>query len=203
MKKHEMLEKNIGLFALLTVLAVSIGGLVQIVPLFFQDVTNTPVEGMKPRTALEVEGRDIYIREGCVGCHSQMIRPFRAETERYGHYSVAGESVWDYPFLWGSKRTGPDLARIGGRYSDEWHRAHLYNPRNLVPESIMPAYPWLVERTLDGKGTVAKLEALRTLGVPYTDEDIAGAEASVKGKTEIDALIAYLQGLGISLQNKR
>ncbi len=143
--KHEIFEKNIGLLAIGMVLAVSIGGLTQIVPLFFQDVTNTPVEGMKPRTALELEGRDIYIREGCVGCHSQMIRPFRAETERYGHYSVAGESVWDHPFLWGSKRTGPDLARVGGRYSDDWHRAHLYNPRNVVPESKMPAYPWLVE----------------------------------------------------------
>jgi cytochrome c oxidase cbb3-type subunit 2 len=176
---------------------------VQIVPLFFQDVTNTPVDGMKPRTALEMEGRDIYIREGCVGCHSQMIRPFRAETERYGHYSVAGESVWDHPFLWGSKRTGPDLARVGGRYSDDWHRAHLYNPRNVVPESIMPAYPWLVENTLDGKMTGAKLKAMQTLGVPYTDEDIAGAGEAVKGKTEMDALVAYLQGLGTSLKNKR
>ena len=185
------------------VLAVSIGGLTQIVPLFFQDVTNTPVEGMKPRTALELEGRDIYIREGCVGCHSQMIRPFRAETERYGHYSVAGESVWDHPFLWGSKRTGPDLARVGGRYSDDWHRAHLYNPRNVVPESKMPAYPWLVENKLDGKDTAAKMAAQRTLGVPYTDEDIAGAREAVKGKTEMDALVAYLQGLGTAIKNKR
>lgn len=203
MKIHETLEKNIGLMALCMVLAVSIGGLVQIVPLFFQDVTNTPVEGMKPRTALENEGRDIFIREGCVGCHSQMIRPFRAETERYGHYSVAGESVWDHPFLWGSKRTGPDLARVGGRYSDDWQRAHLYNPRNVVPESIMPAYPWLVENTLDGKNSGTKLQAMRTLGVPYTDEDIAGAGDAVKGKTEMDALVAYLQGLGTSLKNKR
>ncbi|GLZ89099.1 cbb3-type cytochrome c oxidase subunit II [Metapseudomonas resinovorans] len=203
MKQHEKLEKNVGLLALFMVLAVSIGGLVQIVPLFFQDVTNTPVDGMKPYTALQLEGRDIYIREGCVGCHSQMIRPFRAETERYGHYSVAGESVWDHPFLWGSKRTGPDLARVGGRYSDDWHRAHLYNPRNVVPESKMPAYPWLVENTLDGKDTGAKLRAMQTLGVPYSDEDVSGAQAAVKGKTEMDALVAYLQVLGTSLKNKR
>ena len=203
MKQHEVVEKNVGLLALFMILAVSIGGLTQIVPLFFQDAVNVPVQGMQPRTALELEGRDIYIREGCVGCHSQMIRPFRAETERYGHYSVAGESVWDHPFLWGSKRTGPDLARVGGRYSDDWHRAHLYNPRNLVPESKMPAYPWLVENTLDGKYTAKKLSAMRTLGVPYTDEDIAGARAAVEGKTEMDALVAYLQVLGTSLQNKR
>jgi len=200
---HEVVEKNIGLMALLMVLAVSIGGLVQIVPLFFQDVANTPVEGMQPRTALQHEGRDIFIREGCVGCHSQMIRPFRAETERYGHYSVAGESVWDHPFLWGSKRTGPDLARVGGRYSDDWHRAHLYNPRNVVPESIMPAYPWLVENKLDGENTATKLAAMRTLGVPYTDADIAGAKDAVKGKTEMDALVAYLQSLGTAITNKR
>ena len=200
---HEVVEKNIGLMALLMVLAVSIGGLVQIVPLFFQDVANNPVEGMQPRTALQHEGRDIFIREGCVGCHSQMIRPFRAETERYGHYSVAGESVWDHPFLWGSKRTGPDLARVGGRYSDDWHRAHLYNPRNVVPESIMPAYPWLVENKLDGENTATKLAAMRTLGVPYTDADIAGAKDAVKGKTEMDALVAYLQSLGTAIKNKR
>ena len=201
--KHEILEKNIGLMALVMILAVSIGGLTQIVPLFFQDVTNEPVEGLKPYNALQLEGRDIYIREGCVGCHSQMIRPFRAETERYGHYSVAGESVWDHPFLWGSKRTGPDLARVGGRYSDEWHRAHLYNPRNVVPESIMPAYPWLVEHSLDGKDTAKKMGALRTLGVPYSDDDIAGAGDAVKGKTEMDALVAYLQVLGTAVKNKR
>ena len=200
---HEVVEKNIGLMALLMVLAVSIGGLVQIVPLFFQDVANNPVEGMQPRTALQHEGRDIFIREGCVGCHSQMIRPFRAETERYGHYSVAGESVWEHPVLWGSKRTGPDLARVGGRYSDDWHRAHLYNPRNVVPESIMPAYPWLVENKLDGKDTAAKLKAMRTLGVPYTDADIAGAQAAIAGKTEMDAMVAYLQSLGTALKNKR
>ncbi|AEB58136.1 cytochrome-c oxidase, cbb3-type subunit II [Ectopseudomonas mendocina] len=201
--KHEILEKNIGLMALVMILAVSIGGLTQIVPLFFQDVTNEPVEGLKPYNALQLEGRDIYIREGCVGCHSQMIRPFRAETERYGHYSVAGESVWDHPFLWGSKRTGPDLARVGGRYSDEWHRAHLYNPRNVVPESIMPAYPWLVENSLDGKDTAKKMSALRALGVPYSDEDVAGAGDAVKGKSEMDALVAYLQVLGTAVKNKR
>jgi cytochrome c oxidase cbb3-type subunit 2 len=201
--KHEFLEKNIGLMALCMVLAVSIGGLVQIVPLFFQKETTEPVAGLKPYTALQLEGRDLYIREGCVSCHSQMVRPFRAETERYGHYSVAGESVYDHPFLWGSKRTGPDLARVGGRYSDDWHRAHLYNPRNVVPESKMPAYPWLVENTLDGKNTAKKLEAMRTLGVPYTNEDIAGAKDAVKGKTEMDALVAYLQVLGTSLKNTR
>jgi len=203
MKNHEVLEKNIGLLTLFMILAVSIGGLTQIVPLFFQDAVNEPVEGMKPYTALQLEGRDLYIREGCVGCHSQMIRPFRAETERYGHYSVAGESVYDHPFLWGSKRTGPDLARVGGRYSDDWHRAHLYNPRNVVPESKMPSYPWLVENTLDGKDTAKKMSALRTLGVPYTEEDIAGARDSVKGKTEMDAMVAYLQVLGTALTNKR
>ncbi len=203
MKQHERVEKNVGLLALFMVIAVSIGGLVQIVPLFFQDVVNDPVEGLKPYTALQLEGRDVYIREGCVQCHSQMIRPFRAETERYGHYSVAGESVYEHPFLWGSKRTGPDLARVGGRYSDDWHRAHLYNPRNVVPESIMPAYPWLVQNTLDGKDTVTKIKAMRWLGVPYTDEDIEGAVAAVKGKTEMEALIAYLQVLGTSIKNKR
>ncbi|NQD80539.1 cytochrome-c oxidase, cbb3-type subunit II [Pseudomonas sp. CrR14] len=201
--KHEIIEKNVGLMAILMVFAVSIGGLTQIVPLFFQEVVNEPVAGMQPYTALQLEGRDVYIKEGCVGCHSQMIRPFRAETERYGHYSVAGESVWDHPFLWGSKRTGPDLARVGGRYSDEWHRAHLYNPRNVVPESKMPSYPWLVENVLDGKDTATKLKAMRFMGVPYTDDDIAGASAAVKGKTEMDALVAYLQVLGTALKNKR
>src|SRR3989338_3290806 len=175
--RHEILEKNIGLMALMMVLAVSIGGLTQIVPLFFQDVVNEPVAGLNPYPALQLEGRDIYIREGCVGCHSQMIRPFRAETERYGHYSVAGESVWDHPFLWGSKRTGPDLARVGGRYSDEWHRAHLNNPRDVVPESNMPGFPWLATDVLDGEVTGRKMEALRVVGVPYTDADIAGAKA--------------------------
>ncbi len=203
MKQHERVEKNVGLLALFMVIAVSIGGLVQIVPLFFQDMVNEPVDGLKPYTALQLEGRDIYIREGCVQCHSQMIRPFRAETERYGHYSVAGESVYEHPFLWGSKRTGPDLARVGGRYSDDWHRAHLYNPRNVVPESKMPAYPWLVENKLDGKDTVAKIEAMRWLGVPYTDDDIKGAVAAVKGKTEMEAVVAYLQVLGTYIKNKR
>ncbi|WP_407310873.1 cytochrome-c oxidase, cbb3-type subunit II [Pseudomonas sp. nanlin1] len=201
--KHEKLEKNIGLLALCMVIAVSIGGLTQIVPLFFQDVTTQPIEGMVPRSALEVEGRDVYIANGCVGCHSQMIRPFRAETERYGHYSVAGESVWDHPFLWGSKRTGPDLARVGARYSDDWHRAHLNNPRDLVPESIMPAYPFLAHTPLDSSQTAKKLEVLRALGVPYTDQDIAGAAAAVQGKTEMDALVAYLQGLGTLIKSKR
>lgn len=203
MKNHEKLEQNVGLLALFMILAVSIGGLVQIVPLFFQDMVNEPVEGHMPYTALQLEGRDIYIREGCVGCHSQMIRPFRAETERYGHYSVAGESVYDHPFLWGSKRTGPDLARVGGRYSDDWHRAHLFNPRNVVPESKMPSYPWLVENTLSGKNTVKKLKALSWLGVPYSEDDVQGAVAAVKGKTEMDALVAYLQVLGTSIKNKR
>ncbi|SET43219.1 cytochrome-c oxidase, cbb3-type subunit II [Pseudomonas graminis] len=203
MIKHEVLEKNIGLLSIFMVIAVAIGGLTQIVPLFFQDVTTQPVEGMKPRPALELEGRDVYIANGCVGCHSQMIRPFRAETERYGHYSVAGESVWDHPFLWGSKRTGPDLARVGGRYPDDWHRAHLNNPRDLVPESIMPAYPFLADTKIDGQLTGKKMEVLRSLGVPYTDADIAGAAEAVKGKTEMDALVAYLQGLGTLIKSKR
>ena len=201
--KHDLIEKNLGLMSLLMVIAVSIGGLTQIVPLFFQDVVNEPVAGMQPYTALQLEGRDIYIREGCVGCHSQMIRPFRAETERYGHYSVAGESVWDHPFLWGSKRTGPDLARIGGRYSDDWHRTHLINPRDLVPESKMPAYPWLAERRLDGALSAEKLKVMRGFGIPYSDDDIAKAREAVAGKSELDALVAYLQVLGTSIQNKR
>lgn len=201
--KHEIIEKNIGLMALLMVLAVSIGGLTQIVPLFFQDVTNEPVEGLKPYTALQLEGRDVYIANGCVGCHSQMIRPFRAETERYGHYSVAGESVYDHPFQWGSKRTGPDLARVGGRYSDEWHRVHLVNPRDVVPESNMPAFPWLARNLADADGVAAKMTALTKVGVPYTAKEIAEAKAQVEGKSELDALIAYLQGLGLALKNAR
>ena len=200
---QEIVEKNVGLMIVLIVLVVAVGGLVEIVPLYFQKSTTTPVAGVVPYPALQLAGRDVYLREGCYNCHSQMIRPFRAETERYGHYSVAGESVYDHPFQWGSKRTGPDLARVGARYSDDWHRAHLYNPRNVVPESVMPAYPWLVENTLDGKLTGAKLQAMKTLGVPYTDADIAGAGEAVKGKTEMDALVAYLQGLGTSLKNKR
>lgn len=203
MIKHDTVEKNIALMALLMILVVSIGGLTQIVPILFQDVVNEPVEGLKPYTALQLEGRDIYIREGCVGCHSQMVRPFRAETERYGHYSVAGEFVYDHPFLWGSKRTGPDLHRVGGRYSDDWHKAHLFNPRNVVPESKMPSYPWLAQNKLSGKHTVAKMKALKTLGVPYTDEDLSGAVAAVKGKTEMDAIVAYLQVLGTAIKNKR
>lgn len=201
--RHEIIEKNVALLVVLVLVAISFGSLVEIVPLFFQKETTQPVTGLKPYSALQLEGRDIYIREGCVGCHSQMIRPLRAEVERYGHYSVAGESVYDHPFLWGSKRTGPDLARVGGRYSDDWHRAHLINPRDLVPRSIMPAYPFLAERTLDGKLTGAKMEALRKLGVPYSDADINGAEQAVQGKTELDALVAYLQGLGTVIKDKR
>lgn len=197
---HELIEKNVGLLTILVLVAISLGAMAQILPLMFQQQALEPVKGLRPYTALEMEGRDIYIREGCVGCHSQMIRPFRAETERYGHYSVAGESVWERPFLWGSKRTGPDLARVGERYSDEWHRVHLINPRDVVPESNMPGYPWLETNVLDGKYTAKKLEVNRMLGVPYTDEDIAGAEAAVKGKTEMEALIAYLQSLGTHLK---
>ena len=174
--------------------------MVEITPLLFQNQTNEPIKGLKPYTALELEGRDIYIREGCNNCHSQMIRPFRAETERYGHYSLAGEHVWEFPHLWGSKRTGPDLARVGGRYSDEWHYVHLMNPRNVVPESNMPAFPWLAENKLTGDKTAKKMEVMRSLGVPYTDEDIAGAKEAVQGETEMDALIAYLQSLGTALQ---
>ena len=200
---HEIVEKNIGLMAVLILLVISVGGLVEIVPLFFLKSTTEPVEGLKPYTALQLEGRDVYIREGCYLCHSQMIRPFRAETERYGHYSVAGEFVYDHPFQWGSKRTGPDLARVGGRYSDDWHRVHMINPRDVVPESNMPSFPWLDETVLDGKLTPKKLEAMRTLGVPYTDEDIAGATAAVEGKTELDALVAYLQNLGTAISSRR
>jgi cytochrome c oxidase cbb3-type subunit 2 len=197
---HELLEKNVGLLTILILIAISFGAMAQILPLMFDQQALQPVKGLRPYTALELEGRDIYIREGCVGCHSQMIRPFRSETERYGHYSVAGESVWERPFLWGSKRTGPDLARVGERYSDEWHRVHLINPRDVVPESNMPGYPWLAENTLDGADIVKKMEVNRMLGMPYTDEDIAGAEAAVKGKTEMEALIAYLQQLGTHLK---
>lgn len=197
---HELIEKNVGLLTILILVAISFGAMAQILPLMFQQSVLEPVKGLRPYTALEMEGRDIYIREGCVGCHSQMIRPFRSETERYGHYSVAGESVWERPFLWGSKRTGPDLARVGGRYSDEWHRVHLINPRNVVPESNMPGYPWLETNLLTGQYTAKKLEVNKMLGVPYTEEDIAGAKAAVEGKTEMEALIAYLQSLGTHLQ---
>jgi len=200
---HDVIETNTGLMIILIIIVVSIGGLVEIVPLFFQRSTTEPIKGLKPYTALQLEGRDIYIREGCYNCHSQMIRPFRAETERYGHYSVAGEFVYDHPFQWGSKRTGPDLARVGGRYSDEWHALHLDNPRQLVPESNMPAYPWLARTPVDDRHIETKFRALRTLGVPYTDADISGARAELAGKTERDALIAYLQGLGLLLKNTR
>lgn len=198
---HEKVEKSVGLLGICTIIAISFGALVQITPLMFIDETTQPVDGLKPYTALEMEGRDIYIREGCNNCHSQMIRPFRAEVERYGHYSVAGEGVWEHPFLWGSKRTGPDLARVGARYSNDWHYAHLMDPRSVVPQSNMPAFPWLDENKLDGKYTAQKLEIFRNnFGVPYTDEDIAGAVEAVKGKTEMDALIAYLQSLGTALK---
>ena len=203
MKNHDIVEKNVGLLAVLTIVAISFGTLVEIVPQFFLQQNTTPVEGLKPLDAVALEGRDVYIREGCHVCHTQMIRPLRAEVERYGHYSLAGESVYEHPFLWGSKRTGPDLARVGGRYSDEWHRAHLYNPRNVVPESNMPSFPWLFDNELDGKDTAKKMAALRAVGVPYTDEDIANAEAAVKGVSEIDALVVYLQQLGTLVQQKR
>jgi cytochrome c oxidase cbb3-type subunit 2 len=201
--KHEVVEKNVGLMIVLMIVAISFGALVELVPLFFAADTNEPIEGLEPWGALELEGRDIYIREGCTVCHSQMIRSLRAETERYGHYSVAGEFVYEHPFLWGSKRTGPDLARVGGRYSDDWHRAHLYNPRDVVPESNMPAFPWLFDDIVDSSKTSAKMTALRTVGVPYSDEDIAGAAALVEGKTEIEALVSYLQNLGTLIKRRR
>lgn len=198
-QNHSVVEKNLGLLIVFTLIACSFGGLAEIVPLMFQKETTTPIEGLKPLTALQLEGRDVYIREGCNVCHSQMIRPFRAETERYGHYSVAGESVYEHPFLWGSKRTGPDLARVGGKYSDDWHRVHMNNPRDVVPESNMPGFPWLSKDVLDGEVTGRKMQALRIVGVPYTDADIAGAKAEVAGKTEQEAVIAYLQQLGTVL----
>mgnify|MGYP001476086867 CR=1 FL=1 len=199
--KHEVVEKNIGLMGVLILIAVSLGGLVEIVPLFFQQETTEPAPGVEPYPALEFAGRDVYVREGCYNCHSQMIRPFRAETERYGHYSVAGEFVYDRPFQWGSKRTGPDLARVGGRYTDEWHYAHLMNPRDVVPESNMPAFPWLVERTLDGEEVAHRMRRQRdVVGVPYTDEQLEKAVEEVDGKTEMEALIAYLQGLGTAFK---
>jgi cytochrome c oxidase cbb3-type subunit 2 len=200
---HDQIERKPLLLILLVILVVSIGGLVEIVPLFFQKSTTEPVAGLTPYSPLRLAGRDIYVREGCYNCHSQMIRPFRAETERYGHYSVAGEFVYDRPFQWGSKRTGPDLARVGGRYSDEWHRAHLNNPRDLVPESNMPAYPWLEKTPLDPEGVVLHLKALKRLGDPYSDEQIANAPKALAGKTELDALVAYLQGLGIQIKSRR
>ncbi len=196
--KHEIIEKRAGLLGVLIAVVISVGGLVEIVPLYFSSQVTTPAPGVKPYTALQFEGRDIYIREGCYNCHSQMVRPLRAETERYGHYSLAGESVYDHPFQFGSKRTGPDLARVGGRYSDEWHRVHLSNPRDVVPESNMPTYAWLAAEKVDARLTPKKLRLMRELGVPYTDEDIAQAAQSVEGKSEMDALIAYLQGLGVA-----
>ncbi len=199
---HEWIEKNPWLLIGLVLIVISIGGLVEIVPLFFQKSTTEPVAGLKPYSALRLVGRDIYIREGCYNCHSQMIRPFRAETERYGHYSVAGEFVYDRPFQWGSKRTGPDLARVGGRYSDEWHRNHLDNPRDLVPESNMPGYPWLATTKLVPAEVVPKMRALKRLSVPYTDQDIAQGPAELADKTEQDALIAYLQGLGTQIKTR-
>lgn len=203
MKGHEIVEKNIGLMTVFMVVAISFGGLVEIVPQFFLKQTTTPIEGLKPLNAVQLEGRDVYIREGCHVCHTQMVRPLRAEVERYGHYSVAGESVYEHPFLWGSKRTGPDLARVGGRYSDDWHKVHLFNPRIVVPESIMPAYPHLYDNKLDGKHTADKMRALAKVGVPYTEEDFAGAKKAVHGVTEMDALVAYLQNLGVLLKEKR
>jgi cytochrome c oxidase cbb3-type subunit 2 len=197
---HEKIETSNFLMIVLILLTLLAGGLVEIVPLFFQKSTTQPIAGVQPYTALQLAGRDIYTREGCYNCHSQMIRPLRSETLRYGHYSVAGESVYDHPFQWGSKRTGPDLARVGGRYSDEWHRIHLNNPRDLVPESNMPAYPWLEKNVVDADALPAHMKALRTVGVPYSDEQIAKASAEVRGKTEQEALIAYLQGLGLALK---
>lgn len=197
---HEKVETNSFLMIVLIVITVAFGGLVEIVPLFFQKTTTEPIAGLKPYTALEVAGRDVYIREGCYNCHSQMIRPFRAETLRYGHYSVAGEFVYDHPFQWGSKRTGPDLHRVGGRYSDEWHRIHLINPRDLVPESIMPAYPWLEKTAVDAASLAPNMTALKRVGVPYSDDEIKNAATEVQGKTELDALIAYLQVLGTHLK---
>ena len=196
---HESVEKNVGLMGVLIALVIAIGGLVEIVPLYFQGASTDPAPGIKPYPALNLAGRDVYIREGCYVCHSQMIRPFRSETERYGPYSLAGESVYDHPFQFGSKRTGPDLARVGGRYSDDWHRVHLLNPRDVVPESNMPRFPWLADATIDGALVAKSMQALRKVGVPYTDEDIAGAAAAVEGRTELDALVAYLPGLGTNL----
>ena len=197
---HDAVEKKVGVLGVLIALVISIGGLVEIVPLYFQASVTEPAPGIKPDEPLRLAGRDVYVREGCYLCHSQMIRPFRSETERYGPYSLPGESVYDHPFQFGSKRTGPDLARVGGRYSDDWHRVHMLNPRDVVPESNMPRFPWLADGKVDGALTVKKMEALRRIGVPYTDADIAGAAAAVEGKSELDALVAYLQGLGTNLK---
>jgi cytochrome c oxidase cbb3-type subunit 2 len=197
---HETIETNSFLMIILILITVAFGGIVEIVPLFYQKSTTEPIKGMQPYTAVQLMGRDVYLREGCYNCHSQMIRPFRAETLRYGHYSVAGEFVYDHPFQWGSKRTGPDLARVGGRYSDEWHRLHLNNPGDVVPESIMPAYPCLEKTEVDSTVVRQRMKALRIVGVPYSDEDIKGASDAVKGKTELDALISYLQVLGTNIK---
>ncbi len=197
---HDKIERSNALLIVLIIAVVLVGGLVEIIPLYFQRSTTEPVAGIKPYPALQLVGRDIYIREGCYNCHSQMIRPFRAETERYGHYSVAGEFVYDHPFQWGSKRTGPDLARVGGRYSDEWHRLHLISPRDLVPESNMPAYAWLARSPVEAESVPPKMRALRSVGVPYSDDDIAKAAGDVNGKTEMDALVAYLQNLGTAIK---
>jgi cytochrome c oxidase cbb3-type subunit 2 len=197
---HDTVERKIGLMGVLIAVVISFGGLVEIVPLYFQQSVRTPAEGIKPYDALRLAGRDVYVREGCYNCHSQMIRPFRSETERYGPYSLPGESVYDHPFQFGSKRTGPDLARVGGRYSDDWQRVHLNNPRDVVPESNMPRYPWLAKATVDGELVAKKMRVLRIEGTPYTDDDIAGAAAAVAGKTELDALVAYLQGLGTNVK---
>ena len=200
---HEAVEKKVGLLGVLIAIVISIGGLVEIVPLYFQQAVTEPAPGVKPYGPLQLEGRDVYIREGCYTCHSQMIRPFRSETERYGPYSLPGESVYDHPFQFGSKRTGPDLARVGGRYSDDWHRVHLINPRDVVPESNMPAYPWLAKTAANAEDVAAKFRALRVVGVPYTDDEIAKAPAELKEKTEEDALVAYLQNLGVVMKNAR
>ena len=200
---HEVVEKKAWLLGTLIAIVISVGGLVEIVPLYFQASVINPSPGIKPYSPLRLAGRDVYIREGCYLCHTQMVRPLLSETERYGHYSIAGEAVYDHPFQFGSKRTGPDLARIGGKYSDEWHRIHLNNPRDLVPESNMPAYPWLAKNVIDGEDIEAKMRALRRVGVPYTDDEIGKAKAEVKGKTELEALIAYLQNLGLALKNTR
>jgi len=200
---HDMIERNQALLIVLVILVVAVGGLVEIVPLYFQKTVTEPVAGLKPYTPLQLTGRDVYIREGCYNCHSQMVRPFRAEVERYGHYSVAGEFVYDYPFQWGSKRTGPDLHRVGGRYSDEWHRLHLLDPRSVVPESNMPAYPWLARSAANAEDVEAKMRALRRVGVPYQDEEIAKAKGELKDRTEMDALIAYLQVLGTAVRQRQ
>lgn len=203
MKLQALVEEKVGFLIAFTFVIISFGLLIEVVPLFFTKEVITPAKGVKPYNALQVAGRDIFIREGCYNCHSQMIRPFRAETERYGHYSVAGESVYDHPFQWGSKRTGPDLARVGGRYSDEWHRIHLINPREVVPESNMPAFPWLARKKVNPEEVVRNMKALRAVGTPYTDEELAKAPEQLQNKSELDAVVAYLQGLGLALKNTR